>query len=68
MPALPLVENIPDPEEEALLKKEEEDWNKIHEAQNQGAAEVSETEEMPETESSEAESSKKEKDDTQKDE
>ena len=68
LPALPLVENIPDPEEEALLKKEEEDWNKIHEAQNQGAAEVSETEEMPETESSEAESSKKEKDDTQKDE
>ena len=50
LPALPLVENIPDPEEEALLKKEEEDWNKIHEAQSQGAAEVSETEEMPETE------------------
>ncbi len=50
LPALPLVENIPDPEEEALLKKEEEDWNKIHEAQSQGAAEASETEEMPETE------------------
>lgn len=50
LPALPLVENIPDPEEEALLKKEEEDWNKIHEAQSQGAAEVSEIEEMPETE------------------
>ena len=47
LPALPLVENIPDPEEEALLKKEEEDWNKIHEAQSQGASEVSETEEMP---------------------
>ena len=50
LPALPLVENIPDPEEEALLKKEEEDWNKIHEAQSQGAAEVSEIEQMPETE------------------
>ena len=82
LPALPLVENIPDPEEEALLKKEEEDWNKIHEAQSQGAAEVSEIEEMPETEvipveeaekqddseKIEQKESEKEKDDTQKDE
>lgn len=47
LPALPLVEEKPDPEEEALLKKEEEDWNKIHEAQSLG---VEETEsEAPET-------------------
>lgn len=50
MPEIPLAEEKTDPEEEALLKKEEEDWNKIHEAQNQTGSEESETEEKPEEE------------------
>ena len=50
MPEIPLAEEKTDPEEEALLKKEEEDWNKIHEAQSQTGSEESETEEKPEEE------------------
>nr|WP_317379031.1 PQQ-binding-like beta-propeller repeat protein [uncultured Faecalimonas sp.] len=64
LPALPLVEEKSDPEEEALLKKEEEDWNKIHEAQSLGGEETEsgveeavqeekETEEIPVAEDAE---------------
>lgn len=65
MPEIPLAEEKTDPEEEALLKKEEEDWNKIHEAQSLGGEETEsaleeavqeekETEEIPEEKDSEA--------------
>lgn len=40
LPTLPVTVDKPDPEEEALLKKEEEDWNKIHEAQSLGGEET----------------------------
>lgn len=57
LPTLPVAVDKPDPEEEALLKKEEEDWNKIHEAQSLGGEETvqeeKETEEISATEDAE---------------